>query len=106
HPEWKGREERQRSAVFVLAEGEALLHRERDVSVEEVEGIVKRLVKIPPESPRHEIGISGVRAVIAHVENPRPRHGGGQAEEREEQEKLEEKAAQTLGHARRFYFPA
>ena len=70
HAEGEERKERQRDAVVVLAEGEAVLHREEDVAVEEVEGIVKRLVKIPPESPRHEIGISGVRAVIAHDGEP------------------------------------
>jgi hypothetical protein len=40
------------------------------------------------------------------MENPRPRHDGGQADEREAHENFGEKTAQALGHARRFYFPA
>lgn len=82
------REEGQSDPIVVLAEGEAVLHREEDVAVEEMERVVERLVEIPPQSPGNEIGVSGVRAVIAHVENPRPRHDHGQAEKREAHERF------------------
>ena len=103
HPERQRREEQHRDAVIVLAEGEAVLHREEDVPVEEVQGVVERLEVVPPERPGDEIRIACVRRVVAEVQHPRPRHDDRQAREREEHESLaRERAARgrTVGHRR------
>ena len=55
------REERQRDAVVVLAEGEAVLQGKEDVPVEEAKRVVESLVEVPPHDPRVQVGIAGVR---------------------------------------------
>src|SRR5205807_10147961 len=54
------RKEQERESVAMLAEGERVLQRIKDVCVEEVQRIGKSLMVIPPQNPGDKVWISSV----------------------------------------------
>ena len=62
-----------------------------------MERIGKGLVVIPPENPRHKIGIAGVRHRIPQVQGVGPRHCGGESTKGKEDQRLANDAMALKG---------
>ena len=73
-PQREQRKEEHRDAVIVLAEGERVPVRIEHIRVEQVQRMVKRLMKVPPQRPGDHVRVALIGDRIAQVQNPGPRH--------------------------------
>lgn len=82
------REEEQRDAIIILAKGERVLIRKKDIGVEKVKRIMKGLMKVPPERPGQYVGVAFVEHSVAYVQYPGPGHDERETDESEDDKQL------------------
>src|SRR5687767_12607041 len=82
------RKEKQRDSVAMLAEGERVAKRIKQIGVKEIERVGKSLLVIPPENPGDEVRVARIGHGIAERRDVRPGYRRGKKAETEENECL------------------